>query len=735
MNDLFGIYHVKLRKTKVMKSFFKSSSGQFIVSLALLFSFQSCQNTNSSTATSINMSVKYPQTSQDAEAQDDYHGKMIKDPYRWLEDDNSEETKSWVTAQNDVTFSYLDKIPYRDAIKRRLKKLWNYERYSVPFKEGGKYYYFHNNGLQNQSILYEQLEGDEKAIILDPNTLSEDGTTSLGGYSFSKDGRYLAYQISEGGSDWRKVKVKDLSTGKDLEDELNWVKFSGMSWKGNGFYYSRYPEPKEGDELSARNTNHKLFYHTIGDPQEKDQLIHEVPEHPNQGIFSATSSDESILTIGLWESTSGNALYFMNNKDGKKIPIYAAIEHDFNMVDNIDDQLLILTNYKADNNRIVAVDTNNPEEKNWKDFIPESNDKLSSASIMGDKVFVNYIHKANSLVKVYDLKGNFVRDLKLPGIGSVGGFSGKRGDKIGYFAFTSFTRPTTIYELDIDNLTSKIYKAPMTDFDSELFESKQVWFNSKDGTLVPMFLTYKKGIKLDGQNPTLLYGYGGFDIPILPSFSVQRTVMMEKGAIYAVANIRGGGEFGKQWHLAGTKERKQNVFDDFQAAAEYLIKEKYTSPEKLGIEGRSNGGLLVGACMTQRPDLYAVAFPGVGVLDMLRYDKFTIGRAWSADYGLSENPDEFEYLYAYSPLHNIKKAEYPATMITTADHDDRVVPAHSFKFAANLQAHQQGDNPTLIRIDLSAGHGAGKPTDKKIDEAADMISFMFFNMDESLPAE
>ncbi len=716
-----------------MASCFNSKNIQAILYLMAILVFTSCQTESNIKSGDQSMKLNYPDTRKDNSVEDNYHGNIIKDPYRWLEDDNSVETKDWVTEQNKVTFGYLEQIPFRKVVRDRLEELWNYERFSTPFKRGKEQYIFRNDGLQNQAVLYRVESDGNLTEILNPNNFSEDGTSSLGSFSFSKNGHFLAYEISTGGSDWRKVKVLNLQNQQTLPDELDWLKFSGISWQGDGFYYSRYPAPEEGDELSARNVNHKLYFHQLGDKQEQDKLIHEENSNPNIGIGASTSEDERFVSLGLWESTSGNALYVIDNEQGgKKIPIYRTIEADFNFVDNLGDELLIMTNYKADNNRLVVVNAKNPAEKNWRTLLPESTDKLSSVHLLGGKIFATYTHNASSLVKVFDIKGNHIQDLALPGIGTIGGFSGKQSEQQAFYAYTSFTQPTAIYELDVNTLKSKIYKAPNTDFDSDKFETNQVWFESKDGTKVPMFVTHKKGLKLDGTNPTLLYGYGGFNISIPPAYSVQRAVLLESGGIFAVANIRGGGEFGKKWHKQGTLDQKQNVFDDFQAAAEYLIEKKYTSPAKLAIEGGSNGGLLVGACMTQRPDLYAVAFPRVGVLDMLRYDKFTIGRAWSTDYGLSEEPEAFEYLKAYSPLHNLKEVSYPATMIATADHDDRVVPAHSFKFAAALQSFQQGNNPALIRIETSAGHGAGKPTSKQIDEAADFTSFMFFNMKETI---
>ncbi len=685
------------------------------------------------------INVDYPVTSKDTTIQDNYHGKEIKDPYRWLEDDHSEETSSWVKAQNHTTFNYIDQIPYRDAIEERLQKIWNYERFSSPFKEGGKYYYFKNNGLQNQSVLYVQdgLE-DDATIALDPNKFSEDGTTSLGGFSFSKSGEYLAYEISEGGSDWRTVLVKDLKNNQLLDDKIEWCKFSSIAWQKNGFFYSRYPEPSEEDALSGRNQFHQVYYHQLGTPQSKDQLIFADRAHPNRGFFANITEDENFLTISVWESTSGNAFYFkdLRKPNSEFVPIVENFDHDFSLVNNIDNRLLIITNYKADNNRLIAVSADQPSEGYWEEIIPESEDKLSNISIVGGKIIANYIHNASSKVSIFDMKGSFEKDLELPSIGTVGGFSGKRNDPLAFYAFTTFNSPTTIYSINLESGENAIFKKPAIDFDSDKYETKQVWYKSYDGTEVPMFITHKKGLKLDGKRPTLLYGYGGFDISILPGFNTTRLnlapIILENDGVFAVANIRGGGEFGKKWHKAGTKEKKQNVFDDFHSAAEYLIDKNYTSSEKLAIYGRSNGGLLVGACMTQRPDLYKVALPAVGVLDMLRYDKFTIGRAWGGDYGLSEDSKAFDYLSAYSPVHNVKAIEYPATMITTADHDDRVVPAHSFKFAATLQEYHKGDHPVLIRVESSAGHGAGKPISKSIEEAADILSFTMYNFGENV---
>ncbi len=681
----------------------------------------------------------YPMTRKD-DVVDNYHGTEIKDPYRWLEDDNSEETKEWVIAQNEVTQDFLSKIDFRDKIKKRLTQLWDYEKVGVPFKEGDFYYFYKNSGLQNQSVLYRSKTiGGDAEVVLDPNTLSSDGTSSLGGISFNKEGNLLAYSVSEGGSDWRTAYVLDLNTLQLLDDKIEWIKFSGLSWQGNGFYYSRYPEPDPNDELSGQNQYHKLYYHALGTSQNKDVLVFESKEHPSRNFYASTTEDERYTLVSVVESTSGNALYVIDSQSKRRDPIEVVAEfsNDHNIIDSDGRNMLMLTNLGAPNKRIVSFSLDNPTSTNWKEIIPESSDKLESVTIVGGKMFVKYIHNAQALIKVYTPSGEFIQDLELPGIGNTGGISGKKSSKEGFFSFTSFTYPTTSFRLNTETLSYEVYKKPDVDFNADDFITEQLWFTSKDGTKVPMFATYKKGIKMDGTNPTLLYGYGGFDISLLPGFSLTRIPLLENGGIYVVANLRGGGEFGSEWHKAGTLERKQNVFDDFQAAAEFLIDKGYTSNNKLAIEGGSNGGLLVGACMTQRPELYQVAFPAVGVLDMLRYHQFTIGWAWATDYGRSDDPEAFKYLIEYSPLHNVENMSYPATMVTTADHDDRVVPAHSFKFISELQDKDQGKNPVLIRIETSAGHGAGKPTDKIIQEYADKLGFMLYNMNEtySLPTK
>ena len=679
------------------------------------------------------IAVDYPETYRDSSVTDDYHGNEIADPYRWLEDDNSDETAAWVASQNDVTFDYLAQIPFRDKVKERLAQLWDYEKYSSPFKEAGQYYYFKNDGLQNQSVLYRMNEGSADEIVIDPNKFSDDGTTSLAGLSFSKSGRYLAYMISEGGSDWRKAFVMDLNDGSLLEDELQWIKFSGISWAGDGFFYSRYPVSDEGDELSGKNEFHSLYYHKLGDDQSKDELIYRNNEHPQRNVYAQTTEDEKWLVINESESTSGNSMLIkdLSNPSSKIQTIVDNFENDYFLVESDGDEIIIQTNAGAPKQKLVKLNAKRPQS-GMTDFVPEDEDVLQTVSTAGGKIFAEYLHNASSKVKVFDFDGKYLEDLTLPGIGNIGGISGKRDDSEAFFSFSSYTIPTSIYTLNTDQLEYEVFKQPDIDFDMAGYTTEQVWFESYDGTKVPMFLTYKKGLEKDGSNPTMLYGYGGFNISLTPNFSVAVLPLLENGGIFAVANLRGGGEFGKEWHKSGTKDQKQNVFDDFQSAAEYLIREKYTSSEKLAIRGGSNGGLLVGACMTQRPDLYAVAFPAVGVLDMLRYHQFTIGWAWATDYGRSDNPEDFNYLIKYSPLHNVQQAAYPATMITTADHDDRVVPAHSFKFASELQHQHSGENPVLIRVETSAGHGAGKPTSKIIEEQADIYSFMFYNMGEEM---
>ncbi|MEK6479549.1 prolyl oligopeptidase family serine peptidase [Catalinimonas sp. 4WD22] len=687
-----------------------------------------------SSQTNENMNIQYPST-QKVEQTDTYFGTEVADPYRWLEDDRSEETAQWVEAQNEVTFNYLENIPFRKGIEDRLTELWNYEKYSAPSKKGNKYYFYKNDGLQNQSVMYvqESLEA-EPEVFLDPNKFSEDGTVALSGTSFTEDGSLLAYSISESGSDWRKIMVMDVESRKLVSDTLKDVKFSGISWKGKeGFYYSSYDKPEEGSALSGVNMNHKLYYHKLGTSQSEDALIFGGEQTPRRYVGGSVSEDDRFLGITAANGTSGNELYVKDlSKDGEIIQIIDDFEHDNYLVHNEGDQLYILTNLDAPNKRIITVDAANPKPENWKDLIPEKEEVLESVSFAGGKMFVNYLKDASTRIEQYDLQGNFEKEVTLPAIGTAGGFDGKKEDETVFYYFTSFTYPTTIYSYHIPSGESKIFRQPEVDFDPEAYETKQVFYQSKDGTEVPMFIVHRKGLEMNGQNPTYLYGYGGFNVSLTPGFSVARLYWLENGGVFAMPNLRGGGEYGEAWHEAGTQMNKQNVFDDFITAGEYLKQEGYTSTEKLAIAGGSNGGLLVGATMTQRPDLCKVALPAVGVLDMLRYHKFTAGAGWAPDYGIADSSQAmFDYLYGYSPLHNIKEGvEYPATLVTTADHDDRVVPAHSFKFAATLQEKHEGENPVLIRIETKAGHGAGKPTSKQIEEWADKYAFTFYNLNE-----
>jgi len=674
--------------------------------------------------------IKYPEAKK-VDTVDTYFGTEVPDPYRWLEDDNSEQTAQWVKDENHVTFAYLNNIPFRDKLKSRLEELFNYERIYAPTKHGDYYYFYKNDGLQNQNVLYRKrdLEG-ESEVFLDPNKFKEDGTISLGGTSFSEDGSMFGYLISEGGSDWRKAIIINSESKTQIDDTLRHIKFSGLSWKGNeGFYYTRYAAPKSGEELSGLNAKGKVYYHKIGTSQDEDELIFE-PEGDKTGAGGYLTEDNRFLVITTFQGTSGNQLFVKDlNSDGDLITIIDHFDNDHNVIDSKGDHLLVYTNLDAPNYRLVEVDPKNAAPENWKDVIGETENVLNVGTA-GGYLFGTYLEDAKTAVKQFDYDGKLIRDVKLPGIGTASGFSGEREDQEIYYTFTSFTYPSTIFKYNIKSGESTLYEQPDIDFNPEDFETKQVFYESKDGTKVPMFITYKKGIELNGKNPTYLYAYGGFNISLRPSFSTSRILWLENGGIYAQPNIRGGGEYGEEWHKAGTKMNKQNVFDDFIAAGEYLINNKYTSSDYLAIAGGSNGGLLIGATMTQRPDLAHVAFPAVGVMDMLRYHKFTIGWAWASDYGTSEDSKEmFDYLYGYSPLHNIKEGvAYPATMVTTADHDDRVVPAHSFKFAATLQQKHAGDNPVLIRIETDAGHGAGTPISKTIEQQADIYSFAWYNM-------
>ncbi len=679
--------------------------------------------------------LTYP-SSHKSNQVDNYHGTLVADPYRWLEDPDSEETRTWIEAQNQITFGYLNEIPTREKIKQRLTKLWDYEKYGIPFKEGERYFYFKNDGLQNQSVLYtlKTLDGQPK-VLLDPNKLSEDGTVALSGLSISEDGKLLAYGLSASGSDWQEWKVRDVETGEDLQDHLKWIKFSGASWThdNQGFFYSRYDEPNEKTQLEDVNYYQKLYYHQLGKPQSEDVLIYHRPDQKEWGFSGGVTEDGRYLIISVWLGTDSKNLVFskdLTNPNAEVVELINQFEADYSFIDNDDSVFYFRTDLNAPRGRVIAIDTKNPAPENWREIIPQSAETLESVGILNNQFVADYLKNAHSQIKIFDLKGAFVREVELPGLGSAGGFDGKRHDTETFYIFTSFTIPGTIYRYDMITGKSTIFRQPEVDFNPDDYETKQVFYHSKDGTRVPMFITHKKGIKLDGNNPTYLYAYGGFNASMTPGFSVSLLVWMEMGGVYAMPNIRGGGEYGEEWHQAGMKDKKQNVFDDFIGAAEWLIANKYTKTDKLAIAGGSNGGLLVGACMTQRPDLFGAAIPAVGVMDMLRFHKFTIGWAWTSEYGSADNSEEFPALYAYSPLHSIKPdTAYPATLITTADHDDRVVPAHSFKFAAALQEAHAGDAPTLIRIETKAGHGAGKPTAKIIEEAADKWAFLVRTLD------
>ncbi|HCI58874.1 MAG TPA: prolyl oligopeptidase family serine peptidase [Bacteroidia bacterium] len=675
--------------------------------------------------------LTYPITAKSDQV-DDYFGVKVSDPYRWLENDTAEDVKKWVTEENKVTFGYLEKIPFRNKIKERLTDIFNYPKYSNPFRAGEYYFFSKNDGLQNQSVIYYQKGLDGKPeVFLDPNTMSSDGTAAVSLLGFSKDKKYVAYAINQSGSDWQTIYVMEVATKKLMSDKLEWVKFSGASWKNNGFYYARYDAPPKGKEFSQKNEYHKIYYHRLGDTQDKDVLVYENKDKPLRYYGASVTEDERFLIIYVSEGTDGTEMYYKDLQSNQKDfgLLFAGFQDNYSVINNIGDKLLVQTDAGAPNQRVILVDPKNPKKENWKDVIPEKPELLESAATGGGKLFVSYLKDVTTHVYQYSLEGNLEHEIALPALGTAFGFSGDKEDALIFYTFTSFTYPPTIYKYDIASGKSDIWQKSDVKFNPEEYETKQVFYNSKDGTKVPMFLVYKKGIKLDGNNPTLLYGYGGFNISLTPSFSTSRLILLENGGIFVMANIRGGGEYGEKWHNEGKLLKKQNVFDDFIAAAEYLIKEKYTSSSKLAIQGGSNGGLLVGACMLQRPDLYRVAFPAVGVMDMLRYHKFTVGWGWAVEYGSSDSLENFKNLYAYSPLHNIKEGvEYPATMVTTADHDDRVVPAHSFKFIATLQERYKGNRPQLIRIDVKAGHGAGKPTSKIIEEQADIWSFMFYNM-------
>ena len=675
--------------------------------------------------------LTYPKAEK-VDTVDVYFGTEVADPYRWLENDTSAATAAWVEAENKVTNEYLAQIPFRKQLLERLTNLANYEKIGAPFKKHGKYYFYKNDGLQNQSVLYVQdsLEGEPR-VFLDPNKLSDDGTVALTGLSFSHDGKYAAYTISRSGSDWTEIYVLDTATGQLLDDHIEWAKFTGAAWQGDGFYYSAYDAPVKGKEFSNVNENHKVYYHKIGTPQTEDKLIYQNPAYPKRFYYTGTSEDERILFVYESGAGRGNNLFIKDLKKANApfIQLTTDFDYQYSPIEVIDNNVYIFTNYGAPKNRIMVADINNPKLENWKELIPEMESVLSSAEVIGGKLFLTYDKDASNHAYVYSQKGEHMYEIKLPSLGSVG-FSGTKDDKESFFVFTSFTTPGTIYKYDMDKNSYELYRAPKVEFNSDDFVTEQAFFPSKDGIMIPMFLTYKKDLERNGNNPVFLYGYGGFGISLNPGFTTSRIPFLENGGIYAQVNLRGGSEYGEEWHIAGTKMQKQNVFNDFISAAEYLINNKYTNPDKIAIVGGSNGGLLVGACMTQRPDLFKVAIPQVGVMDMLRYHKFTIGWNWASDYGTSEDSQEmFEYLKGYSPLHNLKPGtKYPATMVTTADHDDRVVPAHSFKFAATLQECNDGTNPTIIRIDSKAGHGAGKPMAKVLEEQADIYGFIMYNL-------
>ncbi|MFH1005774.1 MAG: prolyl oligopeptidase family serine peptidase [Bacteroidota bacterium] len=704
----------------------------------IIFVFSSCLLVLASCTSnqSTNSQIQYPVTKK-VDTADNYFGTKIADPYRWLENDTTAETAQWVKAENKVTFDYLSKIPYRQQIKDRLTQIWNFEKYYVPFKKGEYYFFYKNDGIQNQNVLYFQkgLNGTPK-ILIDPNKLSADGTVSLSGISIREDGKYIAYNLSKSGSDWNDILIIDIDKVTTSSDTIHWVKFSSASWKGDGFYYSTYPAPdlSKGGTYSGKNENKKVFYHKLGTKQKEDKIVYEDKNHPGIGWSIGITDDEKFMSLWGIESTSGTSFAVKNlsslkntAEECKWIWIDTSFQYEYNLIDNIGNLLLVHTNKNAPKWQLVLIDPMKPLIENWKVIIPESNDPLENISLCKGKIIAKYLHNVTNKLFIYDINGKMEKEISLPDLG-ITNFSSDKKDSIAFYSFTNYITPTTIYKYNINTNSSEEYFKPKVDFNTADYESRQVFYTSKDGTKIPMFITHKKGIKMDGNNPCFLYGYGGFNASIIPAFIISVSFFLENGGIYAVPNLRGGGEYGENWHKAGTLCEKQNVFDDFIAAAEYLIKEKYTSSEKLAIHGKSNGGLLVGAVMTQRPDLMKVAIPGVGVLDMLRYHKFTIGYYWASDYGRSDSLEQFKCLVKYSPLHNLKETEYPATMIMTADHDDRVVPAHSFKFAATLQEKQKGNNPVLIRIDSKAGHGAGKPTSKIIDECADVWSFVMFNL-------
>jgi len=682
--------------------------------------------------------LQYP-AARKSDVVDDYHGTRVPDPYRWLEDPDSPESRAWIEAQNRLTAAYLAEIPARATIRQRLTKLWNYPKYGAPFRKAGRYFFLKNDGLQNQSVLYQQasLEATPETL-LDPNILSEDGTVALSTLAVADNGRLLAYGTAASGSDWEEFRVRDVVTARDLSDHLKWIKFSGASWTkdGAGFFYSRYPEPTD-KALTDVNRFQRLYYHRLGTDQAQDVLVYERPDQPDWGMNAEVTDDGRYAVLTVWLGTDRrNRVYYRDLKDprhpritGEVVRLLDDFDASYAFVGNDGPVFYFLTDLDAPRKRVIAIDTRHPERGRWRELIPQGQDVLEGVHIIHDTFVANYMHDASSRLRLFALDGRMLKDLELPTLGSIGSISGERKDDEMFYAFTSFLYPTTIFRYDFKSGATSVFKAPTIDFDPSRYETKQVFYTSKDGTRVPMFITYKKGLTLDGSNPTYLYGYGGFDISLTPSFSVAMLVWLEMGGVYAVPNLRGGGEYGEEWHQGGMHEKKQNVFDDFIAAAEYLMAQRYTSPAKLAIAGGSNGGLLVGAAMTQRPELFGAALPAVGVMDMLRFHKFTIGWAWVTDYGSADSAAQFPYLYKYSPLHNIRAGtRYPATLVTTADHDDRVVPGHSFKFTATLQAAQAGPQPVLIEIETKAGHGAGKPTSKLIEEQADRFAFLVRNL-------
>ncbi len=678
--------------------------------------------------------IKYPDTKK-IDQEDDYFGTIVKDPYRWLEDDNSLETKEWVKEENKVTHDYLSKIPFSEKVKSRLEEMWNYAKYSSPFKEGEYYYFYKNDGLQNQSVLYRQKGlGAKPEVFIDPNVMSKDGTAAIGTPSFSKNKKYGVYLEAQAGSDWQEAHVMNVNDKSLLKDEVKFIKFSGTSWKGDdGFYYSRYPTPDEKNKLTKQNQFHKVYYHKLGTSQSEDALIYEDKDHPLRTIAAGLTEDERFLMLRKSEGTSGSELWIkdMRNNSSKNdfILLIKGFETEANSIDNDGHKLLVRTNADAPNYKVVLIDPKNPAKENWKIIIPERKELLEGVGTAGGKLFVTYLQDASTRVYQTDYKGHLEREIKLPGIGSAAGFGGNKDDKEIFYSYSSFNYPPAIFRYNIATGKTDLFRKSEVKINTDNYQTVQSFFKSKDGTKVPMFITSKKGLKLNGNNPVLLYGYGGFNIPMTPAFSISNAFFIEQRGVFVVVNLRGGNEYGEAWHKGGMLQRKQNVFDDFITAAQNLIDTKYSNSEKLAIRGGSNGGLLIGAAMTQRPELFKVAIPQVGVMDMLRYHKFTIGWAWATEYGKSDKKEDFENLYKYSPLQNLKPGvKYPATLVTTADHDDRVVPAHSFKFAATLQANNDGTNPTLIRIETKAGHGAGKPTSKQIEEAADIWSFVMYNL-------